>query len=294
MAYLIAKDLAKQIQSENLAQITGGDSSILDASILTAIAEMQSYLTQKYDVTQEFKDLIQWDKALPYNPTDRVYLNATAYSVSATYAVGALVLQAGSVYKCTTAVTVAEAFNPAKWTVLGAQYTFFFAKYPKPLFNYNQQYAVGDQVYWKGKTYTCAIQTRPLSQQTALQYRQYQNLPFLNVVPDDVNEGVQYWGAGVAYTVPADTDILNTAYWTAGDNRNQQIVTYLVDITLYHVHSRIAPRNIPELRVIRYDHAIQWLKMAARGEITAALPIIQPTQGGRIRYGGNIKQINSY
>ena len=294
MAYLIAKDLAKQIQSENLAQITGGDTSILDASILTAIAEMQSYLTQKYDVTQEFKDLVQWDKANAYNPTDRVYLNATAYSASATYALGALVLHAGSVYKCTTAVTVGEAFNPAKWTVLGAQYALFFAKYPKPLFSYNQQYAVGDQVYWLGKTYTCWIQTSPLSQQTALQYRQYQNLPFLNVAPNDVNEGVQYWGAGVAYNVPANTDILDTDYWTAGDNRNQQIVTYLVDITLYHIHSRIAPRNIPDLRVKRYDDALKWLKMAARGEITANLPIIQPTQGGRIRFGGNIKQINSY
>lgn len=294
MAYLIAKDLLKQIQTENLTQITGGNSAVLDTCILTAIAEMQSYLTQKYDVTQEFKDLTQWNSASVYNPTDRVYLNATAYNQTSAYALGAIVLESGSVYKCTTAILVGEAFNPAKWQKLGAQYDLFFAKYPQPLFNYNQQYAVGDKVYWDGKTYTCRIQTRPLSQSAALQYRQYQNLPFLNVAPDDVNEGVQYWGAGDAYSVPAGTDILDTTYWTAGDNRNQQIVTYLVDISLYHLHSRIAPRNIPELRVIRYDHSIQWLKMAARGEITAALPVIQPRQGARIRYGGNIKQINSY
>lgn len=294
MAYLIAKDLSKQIQSENLAQITGGDSSITDACILTAIAEMESYLVQKYDVTNEFQDLTLWNKANIYNPTNRVYLNATAYSSSATYATGVLVLQAGSVYRCKTAVNTPEAFNAAKWDLLGAQYAIFNAKYPKPLFNYNQQYAVGNQVYWLGKTYTCRIQTRPLSQLTALQYRQYQNIPFLNVAPNDVNEGVQYWGEGITYNVPADTDILNTDYWVPGDNRNQQILTYLVDITLYHIHSRIAPRNIPELRVKRYDDAVKWLKMAARGEITPALPIIQPTQGGRIRYGGNIKQINSY
>lgn len=294
MAYLIAKDLNKQIQSENLAQITGGDSSNLDASILTATAEMQSYLVQKYDVTNEFQDLTLWDKANIYNPTNRVYLNATAYSASSTYSIGALVLQAGSVYRCKTDINTGEAFNPAKWDLLGAQYALFFAKYPHPLFNYNQQYAVGDQVYWNGKVYTCRIQTRPLSQSTALQYRQYQNLPFLNVAPDDINEGVQYWGSGTAYNVPANTDILDTDYWTAGDNRNQQIVTYLIDITLYHIHSRIAPRNIPDLRVKRYDDALQWLKMAAKGEITAALPIIQPKQGGRIRFGGNIKNINSY
>jgi len=128
MAYLIAKDLSKQIQAENLSQITGGDSSVLDASILTAIAEMESYLTQKYDVSNEFQDLALWDKANVYHPTNRVYLNATAYSATATYALGALVLQAGSVYKCTTAITVAEAFNPAKWGLLGAQYAIFNAK----------------------------------------------------------------------------------------------------------------------------------------------------------------------
>jgi len=294
MPYLIAKDLAKQIQSENLNQIIGGDQSVLLAAELTAIEEARSYLVQKYLTDQEFKDLTAWNKASTYNPTDRVYLNATAYSAASTYALGAFVLYSGSVYKCTTAITVAEAWNAAKWSLLGAQYDIFFAQYPKPLFNFNTQYAVGDMVYWNGKTYTCQIQTRPLGHSTELQYRATQNLPLLNVEPDNVNNGLQFWGAGTAYSVPADTDILNTTYWTPSDNRSQQLLTYVVDITLYHVHSRISPRNIPDLRVKRYDDAKSWLKAAGRGDITANLPVIQPLTGGRIRYGGNIKQINSY
>lgn len=83
-------------------------------------------------------------------------------------------------------------------------------------------------------------------------------------------------------------------YWKFGDNRNQQLVNYMIDIALYHVHSRISPRNIPDLRVKRYDDAIRWLKMAGRGDITADLPLIQPKQGRRIRYGGTIKNINNY
>ena len=83
-------------------------------------------------------------------------------------------------------------------------------------------------------------------------------------------------------------------YWKFGDNRNQQLVNYFIDIALYHVHSRISPRNIPDLRVKRYDDAIKWLKMAGRGDITAELPLIQPKQGARVRYGGQVKNINTY
>jgi len=82
--------------------------------------------------------------------------------------------------------------------------------------------------------------------------------------------------------------------WVKGDNRNAQLVTYCCDIALYHIHSRIAPRNIPDLRVKRYDDAIKWLKMAGRGEITPSLPVIQPLQGNRIRYNSQIKQVNDY
>lgn len=83
--------------------------------------------------------------------------------------------------------------------------------------------------------------------------------------------------------------------WIKGDNRNPQLVNYLIDIVLYHVHSRIAPMNIPELRIKRYDDVISWLKDAAQGKyITADLPAIQPRAGGRIRYGGDVKRINSY
>ena len=73
------------------------------------------------------------------------------------------------------------------------------------------------------------------------------------------------------------------------------------------------PRNIPELRVVRYmgepaDRetrgqrilyptycALGWLQAAAIGnDITPDLPVIQPEQGMRIRFGGNQKVTNNY
>lgn len=86
-----------------------------------------------------------------------------------------------------------------------------------------------------------------------------------------------------------DAELLKT-----GTNRDAQMLSVVVDIALYHLHSRIAPRNIPELRQSRYENALSWLKMCAFGDITPALTKLTPTSGMRIRFGGNTKNINQY
>ena len=99
---------------------------------------------------------------------------------------------------------------------------------------------------------------------------------------------------GTNYFVPIGTSINDTNYWVMADNRDAQMVMYLCDVSLFHLHSRIAPRNIPDLRVKRYEAAIMWFKMCAVGDVTPELPLLTPRQGNRIRFGGNIKNINSY
>jgi phage gp36-like protein len=77
------------------------------------------------------------------------------------------------------------------------------------------------------------------------------------------------------------------------DNRPGIIVTYLVDMALYHLHSRINPRKIPELRMDRYDNAIAWLKRVARGELSPNLPLL--VEGAdEIRWGSNQKLDHYY
>ncbi len=61
------------------------------------------------------------------------------------------------------------------------------------------------------------------------------------------------------------------------DQRNRQVVMYLVDMALYHLHSRQNPRNVPQIRQDRYDHAINWLKMARKGELSVGLPELPAT-----------------
>lgn len=60
--------------------------------------------------------------------------------------------------------------------------------------------------------------------------------------------------------------------------RNSLVVMYCVDILLYHVHSRISPSTIPEMRIVRYENAISWLKAVAKGDIVADLPRIEETK----------------
>jgi hypothetical protein len=379
VAYLIQNDYKKLIQSDNLQQVIGSDTNVLIGVEMAAQAEAISYLVQKYEVNSEFTNTGSYDPAYIYKANSRVYLDAPAYSASATYVLGQLTLYGNNVYVANVAILVPEAFNLAHWILIGPRYSIFYVPMPEPEFKLTGQYKPGDKVFWKDKVYTCLIGTIYYDQSNLLQYGMYSNVPYSNIFPDDIQNGLQYWGVGVAFTVPAgtlyntpnnyapqyvqtfqnqytavvdnETEItipalidqniiqiekeikpllfaeysfdkvlgkisllnggltagqslftlysnilqINAAnYWLFGDNRNQQLVNYLIDIALYHVHSRIAPRNIPDLRIKRYDDAIKWLKMAGRGDITADLPLIQPKSGARIRYGGQIKNINSY
>ena len=155
--------------------------------------------------------------------------------------------------------------------------------------------------------------------------------------PDDKQQGQQYWGMGVTYSVtgnvpnytnPAEWSNV-TAYttgqrvlynsfiykalvnstnvipgsdiitwqpenWSTGDNRNPMIVMYCVDITIYNLMPRIAPRAIPKVRIDAYEQALMWLQRVADGKTGPTLVPVQGNTGMRTRFGGNVKNINGY
>jgi len=173
-------------------------------------------------------------------------------------------------------------------------FPIYSAKLPKPLFQVSSYYNIGDMVFWRNKIYTALRSSIFPDSVSQLQYGEIGSVPNPNVFPDDPVNGPIYWGTGTDYSIPAGTALTDTTYWTAGDNRSQQLLTYIIAITLFYVHMRIAPRNIPDLRVKAYDDAIKWLKACAKGDVTANLKMLQPRQGARIRYGGNVKNKNTY
>lgn len=87
-------------------------------------------------------------------------------------------------------------------------------------------------------------------------------------------------------------DVVNIFNKT-GIDRNEHLVMLLIDMVLYHLHSRINPNKTPEIRGIRYEAAISWLKSVAKGEISPDLPLLEDTEGNAINiiaYGSNPKR----
>lgn len=292
MGYLILQDCKKLIQGDNLAAIIGSDYTLLDDAISAAVQEARSYLVQKYDCDREFISMLPWDRTKAYKAGNLVYLDALAYNNATSYVVNDLATYNGNVYICINAMT--GNFNGSNWNQLGAQYAKFWVSFPQLEFQYTSVYAKGNKAWWNDKVYTCAIPTVIPTHVSQIQYNQIANIPQLNIAPDDLSLGSTYWGSGTSYSISAGTLPTDTTKWTAGDMRSAQMVMYCTDIALYILHTRIAPRNIPELRVKRYDDAIKWLKNAAKGDITADIPVLQPKQGRRIRFGSEVRKINNY
>lgn len=338
MAYLRLRDYYTYIQDSQLQQLIRSDDTLRVVSEQAAQAEITSYLVQKYDLSMEFTDLLNFNLSATYPAHQLVQLDGDAYNNTSTYAANDIVVSSGIVYYSKVGSNTGHipANSPTQWGVLGNQYTLFYIPYPYDLFEMNKEYKIGDIVFRKGKVYKCLQPSSVLTHASKLQFGTYTNLPYLNQLPE--NSSTQ-WSTGVAYSfsglsviakptdytawsgvttyttgnrvsynsiiyqalanslnITPDSDITKwqPVSWSQGDDRSAQLVQKMIDVCIYHLHSAIAPRNIPELRVKRYDDAISWLDKCARGEITLDSPLIQPIQGNRIRYGGNLKNNNSY
>jgi len=291
--YLIKSDYVSKIQVTNLAQVIQNNDEILTKCELIAQEECIGHLIQKYNTDKEFTDTRVWSIDTVYYAWDRVYLDAPAHTNADTYNIDDLVLYNGVVYKCNDNGTTGV-FNLANFDEIGAQYTIYYVKYPSPLFDYKKYYKLNDVVYWGDRTYTCIKETRILTHTDELQYSNYENIPLLNIFPDDPINGASQWlPAELTYELPAGTPLTNSA-WAKSDNRNQLMLSTMVNVVLFYAHQSIAPRNIPQRIIDNYTKAVETLTGASRGEFTFRLPLLQPKQGSRIRFGGNIKNENSY
>lgn len=57
-----------------------------------------------------------------------------------------------------------------------------------------------------------------------------------------------------------------------GDDRDHFLLMIAIDIALYHLWSKRAPRKIPEFRSQRYQDALDWLKAVGEGTLSSDLP----------------------
>lgn len=279
--FLRAADYLRQIHTDNLNQIIENQQQILIECELAAQTEMTSYLSKRYDVSAIFTDTTVFDVSANYTAGDRFEYTPSDYNPSTTYNSGDRVTYQGGLYECIQAATTG--INPKvtnNWTYKQLSGLLYYIDYPSPLWDMDTEYSAAEQVFYQGHQYT-ATQTVPAG-----------------TLPTATN----YWTDNGAYTVTG-LDPLTDSEFVKADNRNQLLVTFLIDMTLYHVHSRLSPRQIPEHRRIRYDGdsseqkggAIGWLKQVAASKINADLPELTPRQGVSITYGSSAaKQTNTF
>jgi hypothetical protein len=77
---------------------------------------------------------------------------------------------------------------------------------------------------------------------------------------------------GVRYAV-------DSIFSAKGASRNSEIIMYYIDMVLYHLHSRINPGQVPELRKERYGDALEWLNKVASGDFLPDLPKVGDADG---------------
>lgn len=277
--YLTQKDLRRTIQIENLTQICNKDLTIVDDMEQTALSEVSSYLVQKFIVSWELTPTLVYERNTDYLAAYTVYLSGDTWVNNTSYSLDDIVNSNNLIYYCVSAHTSTTGTTPAtsehKWRLLGNYEQYFTTIVPEPYYKFETNYNVGDKVFWMNKIYTATN-------------------PSIGIYPDDPQNGQQTWGSGVDYIVNSTIELTDTTYWKSSDGRSQEIIRVIMDLLLYHLHSRISPQNIPALRIKRYDDSISWLKKCAQGDITPNLLIYAKRSGGRIRIGGMQKNNNSY
>jgi hypothetical protein len=86
------------------------------------------------------------------------------------------------------------------------------------------------------------------------------------------------------------------ASWRLRDPRDPKVVSFAVDITLFNLFKRVAPRKLPELRVSLYNQAKEWLELVRDGNLTPDLPrpVKADESSDAIRWGSNRAQDHYY
>lgn len=295
MRYFHQQDYSVIIQQQYMNQqlVQNNISTILKAENM-ALEDAYSLLVQRYDINAEFTNTGSYSLAATYSASDRVILDYANYSITSTYSIGDCVIYNTGAYCLTGTNSLGPSASPSLtyWSNLGNQYDIFYVKYPKPLFNYQNDYLVNDQVYWDSQTWNCMTDTANYSISEAQQFLTINNIPIKNIFPNDRvnNKNYAYWQPLGTYSVPAGTLPTNTTYWTKGDNRSKLLMLHLMDIVIYYLFKNISPMNIEEHRIKAYKDGLQYLKDIADGKKNSPILKDQPSGAGMfIMYGGNTK-----
>lgn len=83
-----------------------------------------------------------------------------------------------------------------------------------------------------------------------------------------------------------------------GDERSQLVLMMAIDIAIYHIFSIHNPRNMSQIRVDRYERAVEWLKDVRNGDISVdGLPEVEEetkNASSQFQMRSNPKRVNHF
>lgn len=103
--------------------------------------------------------------------------------------------------------------------------------------------------------------------------------------------------AGTSETPGTDITAWQPETWKSGDNRNRMLLQQIIHLTIWNLHSNIAPQNVPMLREKKHIIALKWLEDVKKGNKALdalTLPVLQPPKGGRTLIASKPAQQNRW
>ncbi len=79
---------------------------------------------------------------------------------------------------------------------------------------------------------------------------------------------------------------MDKVFSQAGDDRDMYMLMITIDIAIYHLYAKKAPRSIPEYRKDRYNDALEWLVEVGKGTTPTDLP---PIENNEEPYQGEVR-----
>jgi hypothetical protein len=331
MSFLRRKDYYSLIDTDQISTITTSTDSFLTDREKAAQEEISSYIRHRYDVTKIFKDILTYSFTTQYYINDLVQWSETAYSATSTYALNARVSYSGSIYKCNTAGTTGV-WNSSKWDYLALNETLYYCavncvgSLPSSAFTFttNAYTTSHDDIKGWDKLSQTTIYLKRLDDEVRIYFSAADRSSNINVVglfeynqdgmdfpvnvpvmPGYNDDNILSGFISIIGYIPDLTEwsVVASNCWVEGDNRNPMILQLMIDVVLYHILSRIQPRNIPDLRKERYDGndpnqnsgAVGYLKRVQKGDVQLDLPVHYDQERGQVfSFGSEEKQSFSY
>lgn len=274
-----------------------------------AMGKIRSKIGDQYDFSYEFTPTLPFDSTKIYGAEDRIILDYPEWVSGTEYKADiSFVTLDELAYRCIADNSDSD-FDEGKWISIGFKGDIYHIALPFPRFsmrvrtpygsNREGVYDKGDKVWWNGRIYSAIAPTRSVSQEDLINYASYAAYGYLNVFPDDLKQK-GYWKDEGPYQIttgdppflPLPPDTPPT--WVIGDNRDPLFVQAVVDLSLWMLHKRIAPMNIPKIRTESMNLTFDWLNGISQGTETTGIVEIQPSQGGSLSWGSAPKNRNTY